>query len=76
MYWVAKLFTRLKSNWEFMEFNERKTIKNKYKTKQKLKDKIMEIKEEIEGSLIENCIYNMKKRLKEIIITKRDKIMY
>ena len=31
MYWKVKLFNRLKSNWEFVRFNERKTIKNKYK---------------------------------------------
>ena len=76
MYWVANLFIRLKSNWEFVGFNERKTIKNKYKTKQELKDNIIEIKEEIEGSFIENCIYSMKKRLKEVIKAKGDKIMY
>ena len=43
MNWVAKLFARLKSNWKFMAFNERKTIKNKYKTKQELKIKSNEL---------------------------------
>ena len=59
-----------------MGFNERKTIKINIKSKQELKDKVIEIKEEIEGSFIENCIYSMKKRLKEVIKANRDKIMY
>ena len=50
-----------------------KLLKINIKTKQKLKDKVIEIKEEIEGSFIENCIYSMKKRLKEVIKTKEDK---
>ena len=53
-----------------------KLSKINIKTKQELKDKVIEIKEEIEGSFIENCIYSMKKRLKEVIKAKRDKIMY
>ena len=36
----------------------------------------MLIKEEVKRSFIENCIYSMKKRLKEVIITKGDKIKY
>ena len=76
MYWVAKLFTRLKSNWEFVGLMKEKLSKINIKTKQELKDKVIEIKEEIEGSFIENCIYSMKKRLKEVIKAKGDKIMY
>ena len=47
-----------------------KLSKINIKTKQELKDKVIEIKEEIEGSFIENCIYSMKKRLKEVIKAK------
>ena len=46
-----------------------KLSKINIKTKQELKDKIIEIKEEIEGSFIENFIYSMKKRLKEVMKT-------
>ena len=53
-----------------------KLSKINIKTKQELKDKVIEIKEEIEGSFIENCIYSMKKILKEVIKAKGDKIMY
>ena len=61
-----------------MRFNERKTIKNKYKkTKHELNYKVIEIKVEIEGSFIKNCIYSMKKRQKAVIKkTKGDKTMY
>ena len=31
MHWVVKLFIKLKSKTESIEFNEGKTIKNKYK---------------------------------------------
>ena len=39
-------------------------------------NKIIRIKEEIERSFIENCFYIMKKRLKEVIKTKVNKIKY
>ena len=41
---------------------------------QEFKDKFIEIKEEIEGSFIENCIYSMKKRLKEVTKIKEIKL--
>ena len=59
-----------------MGFNKRKAIKNKYKNEAGTQDKVIRIKEEIERSFIENCIYRMKKRLKEVIKTKEDKIKY
>ena len=51
-----------------------KLSKINIKTKQELKDKVIEIKEEIEGSFIENCIYSMRKRLKEVIRLKEIKL--
>ena len=51
-----------------------KLSKINIKTKQELKNKVIEIKEEIEGSLIENYIYSMKKRLKEVIKAKGIKL--
>ena len=45
---MAKLLTRLKYNWKFAGFNERKTIKNKYKNLAGTQDKVIQIKEEIE----------------------------
>ena len=53
-----------------------KLSKINIKTKQEYKDKVIEIKEEIEGSFIENQIYRMKKRQKQVIKTKGVKIMY
>ena len=46
----------------------KKLSKINIKAKPELKDNIIEIKEEIEGSFIENCIYCMKKNLKKIKI--------
>ena len=53
-----------------------KLSKINIKNKQELKDKVIEIIEEIEGSFIENCINIMKKILKAVIKTKGDKIKY
>ena len=53
-----------------------KISKINIKTKQELKDKVIVIKEKIEGSFIENYIYSMKKRLKEVIKAKGDTTMY
>ena len=66
-------FNPIENLWGSMK---EKLSKINIKTKQELKDKVIKIKEEIEGSFIENCIYSMKKRLKEVIKTKGDKIMY
>ena len=54
----------IKNLWGLMK---EKLSKINIKTKQ-------ELKEEIEGSFIENCIYSMKKRLKEIIRLKEIKL--
>ena len=73
---MAKLssdFNPIENLWGLMK---EKLSKINIKTKQELKDKVIEIKEEIEGSFIENYIYRMKKRLKEVIKAKGYKIMY
>ena len=59
-----------------MGLMKEKLSKINIKTKQELKDKVIEIKEETVGLFIENQIYRMKKRQKEVIKTKRNKIMY
>ena len=56
-----------------MGFNVRIFSKINVKTEQELKNKAIEIKEEIDESFIENCICSMKKRLKEVIKTNGDK---
>ena len=71
---MAKLFARLKSNLEFAGLMKEKLSKINIKTMQEFKDKFIEIKEEIEGSFIENCIYNIKKRLKEVTKIKEIKL--
>ena len=59
-----------------MGLMKEKLLKINIKTKQELKDKVIEIKEEMVGLFIENQIYRIKKRQKEVIKTKRNKIMY
>ena len=57
MYWVFMLLTELKTNWEIVV--SIKTMENKYKSKKELKERIKE-------PFTKNCIYSMKKRLKEV----------
>ena len=72
---MTKLFIRLKYNWEFVEFDKSKTIKNKYLIKQELKDKVVDIKEEIKWLFKEIFVYFKKKKLKEARKIKEWKIM-
>ena len=51
-----------------------KLSKINIKIKQELKDKVIEIKEEIKGMFIKNCIYCLKNRIKEIIKIKAIKL--
>ena len=70
----GKLFIRLKSNKNFVQLNKRKTIKN-IKIKQELKDKTIEIKEEIKGLFKENCVFYHKEKTKTSMKNKWVKIM-